>query len=92
MEGEMFEELQRLIAQAILAGASLDRIEEEIIDRSALDDEQRAVLWLRKRCEDATASPCWRIARLSYVRRKLTVHAIGNHNDRERGSVRFRER
>ena len=35
----MFEELQRLIALAVIAGASLDRIEEEILDCAPLDDE-----------------------------------------------------
>ena len=42
----MFEELQRLIALAVIAGASLDRIEEEILDCAPLDDEQRGALWL----------------------------------------------
>jgi len=35
---------QRAIAQAMLAGASLEWIEEEIIDRCLPDDEPRAAL------------------------------------------------
>jgi len=42
----MFEELQRLIAQAVLAGADLATIEREIVECSPLDEDQRAALWL----------------------------------------------
>jgi hypothetical protein len=42
----MFEELRRVIAEAAVAGTSLDTIEKEIIDRCPLDDEQQAALWL----------------------------------------------
>ena len=42
----MFQAFQRLVAQAILAGADLATIEKELIERSPLAEEQRAALWL----------------------------------------------
>jgi hypothetical protein len=38
-------ELERVIADAVLAGVSLDRIEEEIIDRARIEEDERAALW-----------------------------------------------
>ena len=38
--------LQDTIVAAVLAGADLDAIEEEIIDRAPLDEEQKSALWL----------------------------------------------
>lgn len=42
----MIDELERLIEQAIRAGADLDQIEREIITPAPVDEEQQAVLWL----------------------------------------------
>lgn len=42
----MVSELQRQIAQAVLAGADLDAIDEAIIERAPLDEEQKSALWL----------------------------------------------
>jgi hypothetical protein len=39
-------ELERVIAKAVLDGVSLDRIEEEIIDRARIEEDERAALWL----------------------------------------------
>ena len=38
--------LQDTIVAAVLAGADLDAIEEQIIDRAPLDEEQKSALWL----------------------------------------------
>ena len=42
----MVSELLRQIADAVLAGAGVDAIEEAIIDPAPLDEEQKSVLWL----------------------------------------------
>jgi hypothetical protein len=42
----MVSELLRQIADAVLAGAGVDAIEETIIDPAPLDEEQKSVLWL----------------------------------------------
>lgn len=42
----MVSELQRQIADAVRAGAHLDQIEEAIIERAPVDEDQRAALWL----------------------------------------------
>jgi hypothetical protein len=42
----MVSELVRQIADAVLAGAGVDAIEEAIIDPAPLDEEQKSVLWL----------------------------------------------
>ncbi len=42
----MVSELQRQVAEALGAGASLAEVERTIIDRTPLDEEQRAALWL----------------------------------------------
>jgi hypothetical protein len=42
----MVSELQHQIAEAVLAGVSLDAIEQEIIDPSPLAEEQKSALWL----------------------------------------------
>jgi hypothetical protein len=42
----MIYELERLIEQAVEAGAHLDEIEKEIITPAPVDEEQKAVLWL----------------------------------------------
>ena len=42
----MASELQRRVSEALAAGASLDEVERTIIDRTPLDEEQRAALWL----------------------------------------------
>jgi hypothetical protein len=42
----MIGELQRTIAQAVLAGASVAEIEEALIDPAPLDEEHKAALWL----------------------------------------------
>lgn len=39
-------ELQRRVQDAMRAGASLDQVDEQIIQRSALDDEHQAAMWL----------------------------------------------
>ena len=39
-------ELQEAIGQRMRHGGSLSQVEEEIIDRSPLDLDQRAALWL----------------------------------------------
>lgn len=38
--------LQREVAEAVASGASLSAIEQTIIDRTSLDEEERAALWL----------------------------------------------
>ena len=40
------DELQRLIEQAVRAGADLDQIEREIVTPAPFDEEQQAALWL----------------------------------------------
>jgi hypothetical protein len=45
-ESEMVSELHRQIADALAAGADLRAIEETIVDRAPLDEENRAALWL----------------------------------------------
>jgi hypothetical protein len=45
-KGMMVSELLRQIADAVLAGARVDAIEEAIIDPAPLDEEQKSVLWL----------------------------------------------
>jgi hypothetical protein len=42
----MVSEFLRQIADALLAGAGVDAIEETIIDPAPLDEEQKSVLWL----------------------------------------------
>jgi hypothetical protein len=42
----MTEAPQRQIAQAILAGANLEEIEQAIIDPAQLDEEEKSALWL----------------------------------------------
>ena len=42
----MLTELQCAIAQAVQSGAELRAIEDEIIDRAPIDEEQKSVLWL----------------------------------------------
>ena len=42
----MLNELQRTIARAVQSGAELRAIEDEIIDRAPIDEEQKSVLWL----------------------------------------------
>jgi hypothetical protein len=42
----MVSELLRQIADAVLAGAGGDAIDEAIIDPAPLDEEQKSVLWL----------------------------------------------
>ena len=42
----MVSELLRQIANAVLAGAGIDAIDEAIIDPAPVDEEQKAVLWL----------------------------------------------
>jgi hypothetical protein len=44
--GVIVVELQREIADAVLAGAEVDAIEGAIIGPAPLDGEQKAVLWL----------------------------------------------
>jgi hypothetical protein len=39
-------ELHRQIADAVLAGARVDAIEEAIIDPAPLDEEHKSALWL----------------------------------------------
>jgi hypothetical protein len=38
--------LQERVATMMVGGESLDRIETEVIERSELDSEQKAALWL----------------------------------------------
>ena len=45
----MVSELLCQIADAVLAGAGVDAIEEAIIDPAPLDQEQKSVLWLYAR-------------------------------------------
>ena len=45
----MVSELLRQIADAVLAGAGVDAIDEAIIDPAPLDEEQKSVLWLYAR-------------------------------------------
>ena len=45
----MVSELLRQIADAVLAGAGIDAIDEAIIDPAPLDQEQKSVLWLYAR-------------------------------------------
>ncbi len=42
----MLAELRYAIAQAVLSGARLDAIEEQIINRAPIDQEQKSALWL----------------------------------------------
>ena len=42
----MVSELLRQIADAVLAGAGVDAIDEAIIDPAPVDEEQKSVLWL----------------------------------------------
>ncbi len=42
----MLAEFQEAIARALSAGAELDTVEAEIINRAPLDEEQRSALWL----------------------------------------------
>ncbi len=42
----MVSELQRQVAEALAGGTSLDEVERTIINRTPLDEEQRAALWL----------------------------------------------
>lgn len=42
----MLAELRYAIAQAVLSGAGLDAIEEQIINRAPIDQEQKSALWL----------------------------------------------
>ena len=42
----MTSELHRRVHEAVAAGTSLDVVEQTIIDRTSLDEEQRAALWL----------------------------------------------
>ena len=42
----MTEDLQRQIAHAIVAGMDLDEIQAAIIDRSPLDADEKAAMWL----------------------------------------------
>jgi hypothetical protein len=41
-----FAELQAKIRERVHRGGSLDEIEATVIDRSPLDDDRRAALWL----------------------------------------------
>jgi hypothetical protein len=38
--------LQERVATMMLDGASLDRVEKEVIERSELNSEQKAAVWL----------------------------------------------
>jgi hypothetical protein len=42
----MLAELQRTIASAVMAGAGLDAIEDEIINRAPMDEELKSAMWL----------------------------------------------
>jgi hypothetical protein len=42
----MLVKLQRAIASAVLAGVDLDAIEDSIISRAPVDEEQKSALWL----------------------------------------------
>ncbi|HEX5924743.1 MAG TPA: hypothetical protein VFY45_12985 [Baekduia sp.] len=42
----MFKELQHTIAAALSDGSELDAIEQQIINRAPLDEEQKSALWL----------------------------------------------
>jgi len=42
----MFAELRQAIASAVRAGFDLDEIEDTIISRAPLDEEQKSALWL----------------------------------------------
>jgi len=42
----VFAEFQHAIEGALLAGAALDAIEDKIINRAPLDEEQQSALWL----------------------------------------------
>ena len=42
----MFEELQHTIAAALSDGSELDAIEQQIINRAPLDEEEKSALWL----------------------------------------------
>jgi hypothetical protein len=62
----LLSELQRQIAEAVRAGASLDEIEEELISPAPADDDQKAALWLfaqalqRLRIRDRARAPLGR--------------------------------
>jgi len=42
----MLAELQQTIVSAVLAGVELDAIEDTIISRAPIDEEQKSALWL----------------------------------------------
>jgi hypothetical protein len=42
----MLAELRQAIASAVLAGVELDAIEDAIIRRAPVDEEQKSALWL----------------------------------------------
>jgi hypothetical protein len=42
----MLAELRYAIAQAVLSGAGLNAIEEQIINRAPIDPEHKSALWL----------------------------------------------
>ena len=42
----MLVRLQQAIASAVLAGVELDAIEDSIISRAPVDEEQKSALWL----------------------------------------------
>jgi hypothetical protein len=44
--GTMLAELRQAIASAVLAGVELDAIEDAIIRRAPVDEEQKSALWL----------------------------------------------
>ena len=53
----MVSELLRQIADAVLAGAGVDAIDEAIIDPAPLDQEQKSVLWLYAQALQERRSP-----------------------------------
>jgi hypothetical protein len=54
----MFTELQHTIAAALSDGFELDTIEQQIINRAPLDEEEKSALWLY--AEALTRQPAWR--------------------------------
>ena len=53
----MVSELLRQIADAVLAGAGVDAIDEAIIDPAPVDEEQKSVLWLYAQALQERRSP-----------------------------------
>ena len=61
--GVIAVELQRQIADAVLAGAGVDVIEEAIIDPAPLDEEHKSALWLYAQALQARRSDRMLVAR-----------------------------